>query len=223
MERKEFVRQFSAGLFFLLGVFLIFVFIFTIGKDKGFSRPKFQVTVLFRDVGGLGEGAPVRLAGVNIGNVEKVDFLEESRDNRRVFVRLNIYSRFKRQLEKSTAVAIRTQGVLGEKMVEIYVVEGEKPLDINQPIIGAEPFDVQDLAMTFANAAQSFTQMSHEISQINMVELSKTMQETSRALMMTSQGMSVILIELDDMTLKAKRLLDRFEQKLIEGELFKVF
>ena len=91
MDKKELIRKFAAGLFLLIGIGLIFVFIFTIGKDKGFVQQKFKVVVLFRNVGGLIEGAPIRLSGVNVGTVGNIDFLEGNIQGRRVKVTLNIY------------------------------------------------------------------------------------------------------------------------------------
>ena len=95
--RKDLIREILAGAFFLLGVIVLFVFIFTIGRDKGLTEKKFQISILFRNVGGLTEGAPVRLAGVNIGTVSSIEFLEQETQGRRVRVELNIFEKFRKQ------------------------------------------------------------------------------------------------------------------------------
>lgn len=221
--KKEFAKKFFAGMFLILGIILIFVFIFTIGKDKGLAQKKFQIAVMFNHVGGLIEGAPVRLSGVTVGNVATIDFLAEEIQGRRVRVTLNIFNKYKKQLERSTRFAIKTEGILGEKLIEIYSENNVEQISLDQPIIGVDPLDVQDLAPVFITAAESFTKTADEMSQINMVELTDVMRESSEALLETSEGINAIISELDDIAKKSRRLIDRIEQKVIDGDLFKVF
>lgn len=223
MDHKELKVKFSAGLFFIIGILTILIAIFAIGKDKGLAQSKFQVTVLYKNVGGLIEGAPVLLAGVNVGNVANIDFLEREFQGRRVKVILNIFSRYKKQLQKNAVFAIKTEGILGEKLIEIDILEEGSKIDLSQPVIGEDPLNVQDLAEVFTKAAESFTKTSEQLSQIDIRELSEVMEESSRALLITSKGLNAILDELQYITIKSKRLLDRLEQRLIDGTLFKVF
>lgn len=227
MEKTELTKKILAGVFFISGLILMAVIVFILGKDKGLAQSKFQITVLYKNVGGLMEGAPVRLSGVNVGHTADIDFLDEEIDGRRVSVVLNILQRYKKQLEKDLRFVIVTEGILGEKLIEIYVVGpasgGQKKTDLTRPIIGEDPLDVQDLAEVFTKAAESFTKTSEELSKIDILELSKVMEESSRALLITARGINAMMDELQDLTKKSKRLLDRIEQRIIEGELFKVF
>ena len=220
---KDSIKQFLAALFFIICCALVAIFIFTIGQNKGFSQPKFKIAVLFKNVGGLAEGAPARLSGVNIGIVNSIEFLEKGIEGRRVKVILDIYSRYKNQLKTATSIAIETEGVLGEKLVEIYADENEKPVDFKEAIIGQDPLDAGDIAEAFVGAAESFRKTAEELSQIDMVELSKVMEDSSRALLQTADGFNEIMFELEEISIKSKRLIDRLEQKVIEGNLFKVF
>lgn len=227
MEKTELTKKILAGVFFISGLVLMAVIVFILGKDKGLAQSKFQITVLYKNVGGLMEGAPVRLSGVNVGSVADIDFLGEEIDGRRVSVVLHILQRYRKQLAKDLRFVIVTEGILGEKLIEIYVVGpasgGQKKTDLTQPIIGEDPLDVQDLAEVFTKAAESFTKTSEELSKIDILELSNVMEESSRALLITARGINAMMDELQDLTKKSKRLLDRIEQRIIEGELFKVF
>jgi len=49
------------------------------------------------------------------------------------------------------------------------------------------------------------------------------MEDSSRSLLITSEGVNDIMDEMQDITRKSKRMFDRLEQKIIEGDLFKVF
>lgn len=223
MEKNTFLRNFLSGIFFLGGIVLIFGIIFMIGKDKGFIQPKFQIEVLFRDVGGLIEGAPVQLAGVNIGTVSDISFLDKKVEGRQVRVEISIFNRYKKQLIQDVRFSIKTEGILGEKLVEIHSDEGGVQVDLNQPVIGQDPLNVQDLAQVFSNAAEAFTNTSKDFRKVDVVKLSEALEETAQALVATSKGLNTILAEMHYISIKSKRLLDRIEQRIIDGDLFKVF
>ncbi len=224
MQKFELDKKFWAGLFFIIGIFIICLVILNLDKDKGFAQAKFQVTVLFKDVGGLVEGAPIRLFGVNIGNVDHIDFLDKELEGRRVRVTLNILSKYKSQLYKDTPrFSIHTEGILGDKLIEIDVVKTKERIDLRQPIMGEDGLDVQELAKVFARAAESFTKTSEDLSKINFQEVTGSMSKTAQSLSKASENLNLVLDQMQYITKKTRRLLDRIEQRLIDGNLFKVF
>ena len=223
MEKKELTKELLAGLFFFLGIFLLVTFVIILGGNKGLAQSKFQVTVLYRNVGGLMEGAPVRLSGVNVGTVDSVEFLDREFDGRRVTVTLNILSKYRKQLENNLRFTIQTEGILGEKLIEIDVLREGPQVDLKNPVIGEDPLDVEDMAEVFAKAAESFTATADQLSKIDVIGLSNVLEDSSQSLLTTSRELNELMEELQEITKKTKRLLDRVEQKLIEGNLFKVF
>ncbi|OGX28162.1 MAG: hypothetical protein A2705_04415 [Omnitrophica WOR_2 bacterium RIFCSPHIGHO2_01_FULL_52_10] len=223
MEKKELTKELLAGAFFFAGIFLLLVFVVILGGNKGLAQSKFQVVVLYRNVGGLMEGAPVRLAGVNVGTVDRIEFLDREFDGRRVEATLNILSKYRKQLENDLRFTIQTEGILGEKLVAIDVLRDGPDVDLKSPIIGEDPMDVEDMAEVFAQAAEAFTRTADQLSQIDVVGLSSVMEDSSQSLLITSRGINEVMDELQEITKKTKRLLDRVEQKVIDGNLFKVF
>lgn len=198
MSKKDYFQKILAGiLFIVLGILLVGGVIWVIGTEKGFIQPKFNVTVLFKKVNGLGIGAPIRLSGVNVGTVSKIDFLDDNMDGRNVQVVLNLFKRYKKQLEKSTSFAIKTEGVLGGKVLEISSDELGPYVDLTKPILGEDPIDVQDLVVVFSEAANAFTE--------------------------TTQTMRTVVEEFHAVSQSTRRVMNRLEQKLIDGNLFKVF
>ena len=197
MDKRDFVKRLYAGIFFLVGIALILVVILAIGMEKGFTQPKFPIRVWFRKVGGLSVGAPVRLSGVNVGTVGKIDFLDEKASGRSVEVTLNAFKRYRTQLERSSHFAIKTEGILGEKIVEISESDSGQSIDLTKPVIGEDPLDVQDLAESFGDTAQSLTE--------------------------TSKVIRAIIAELEDISRTSKRILNRIEERIIEGNIFSIF
>lgn len=198
MSKKDYFKKILAGILFIVfGILLVVSVIWVIGTEKGFIQPKFNATVLFKKVNGLGIGAPIRLSGVNVGTVSKIDFLDDNMDGRSVQVVLNLFKRYKKQLEKSTSFAIKTEGVLGGKVLEISSDELGPYMDLTKPILGEDPIDVQDLVVVFSEAANAFT------------EATRTMRSVVEEFHSVSESM--------------RRVMNRIEQKLIDGNLFKVF
>ncbi len=197
MDKKEGLRKLLAGTFFIMGIILIVVVVMVIGVEKGFTQPKLQATVLFKRVEGLAVGAPIRLSGVNVGTVAKIDFLDEKIDGRGVQVTLSLLRRYKKQLGKSTNFSIKTEGLLGGKLIEISSDEYGPYLDLERPVIGQDPLDVQDMVDIF----------------------NKTAQASFKA----AQAMEDVMKELQRVSNTSKRLMNRLEQKLLEGNLFRIF
>lgn len=184
-------------MFFIAGVILIFIIVFMIGLEKGATQPKFQITVIFRNVGGLSTGASVRLSGVSVGTVYSVDFLDQKIQNRGVKVVLSIFKKYKKQIENCSIFSIKAVNILGEKVVDIEPPGDVKVCDLSKPIIGFDPLDVQNLAESFEDTAVSLTHMTKEIN--SLIGEFKYFSRTS------------------------KRVLDRIEDKLIEGNLINLF
>ena len=190
-------KKLAAGVFFIIGLGLIAGGIFFIGIDRGLTEPKFQVVVLFNQVGGLVEGSPIRLSGVDVGIVGNVDFLRQPIEGRSLKVRLDIYKKYEFEFRKCSKISIRTEGVLGQKLIEISENHSFKPFDPNSPIIGEDPLDVEDMAAVITSTAVS--------------------------LQATSQSVQDVLHEWKYISIKTKKLLNRVDEKLLEGNLLKVF
>ena len=197
MGKKDVIKKLVAGGFFVGCIAMLVIVIFVIGVQRGFNEEKFEMTSLFRNIGGLNAGAPVRLSGVTVGTVADINFLDEEVEERGVKVTMRIYKKYERQLYKSTKVAIVTEGVLGEKIIEISITPGSHRASLTEPIIGEDPLDVQDLAETFGQVAD--------------------------ALLASTENIETIIGQMEAVSVTAKRLLNRIEQRVIDGTLFKVF
>ena len=196
MDKNNFKRMW-AGLFFAAGLILVAASVFVIGIDRGLTQSKFEVIVLFNQVGGLVEGAPIRISGVNVGIVKSVDFLNDPINGRSLKVVMDIFKKYELHFRKCSRVSIKTEGVLGQKLIEISEDRSRDVFDPSVPIIGEDPLDVEDMAGVITRTALS--------------------------LQKTSEGVNDVMYEWKYISRKTKRMINRFEEKLVDGDLFKIF
>ena len=83
-----------------------------LGKIEVWGRPGYEVFAIFSDTGGLRNGAPVVIAGVEVGRVERIS-LEDY--EARVLLQINPGLK----IHDDAIVSIKTSGLIGEKFIQI--------------------------------------------------------------------------------------------------------
>ena len=109
-------RELGAGMFILLGFAALFFLATQTTNVEAYVADKgYTVTARFQDVAGLKERAPVTMAGVTVGRVERIAFDPKALD---AVGTLRIAPEFDRIPDDSDA-SILTAGLLGSKYVGI--------------------------------------------------------------------------------------------------------
>ena len=106
----------STGLFVLLGLVAI-VFLVTQISNREFSltETSFRLNAQFENIGGLKNGAPVKMAGVTIGRVESIGY---DMQLLKAIVTLRIDKRYD-QIPNDSDASIFTAGLLGGQYIGI--------------------------------------------------------------------------------------------------------
>lgn len=94
------------------------VLVFLMTGSGGLFVPKILLKAYFDNAGGLRVGAPVRLQGVDIGNVKTVRIVQ-GREPNAVEVTMKISTRYLESIRKDSVAQLSTAGVLGEVFVDI--------------------------------------------------------------------------------------------------------
>lgn len=106
----------KAGLFILIAIVLIFGAVFTMGGTDFILNEYRNVYVVFNDVKGLTIGGKIRASGIKIGRVKNITF-NEKYDS--VTIHMLIDEKYIRSVREDSIVKIQTQGVLGDKYLEV--------------------------------------------------------------------------------------------------------
>lgn len=107
------VRDLIVGLFVLAGLGTLAYLSLQVGGLTFGAEKRIVLHATFDDVGGLSVRAPVRIAGVKIGQVSAIDL----DDDLRAEVALEVESDL--GLSIDSAAAIRTSGLLGDQFISV--------------------------------------------------------------------------------------------------------
>ncbi len=125
MQRKKTNPELKAGIFVLCGMLLTFAAILTLGGFDDLVHSQYEVQAKFKDVSGLGKGSVVRSGGIQIGRVTGMKF---DPSYKLVLVTLLIKEQYKSRVREDSEAQMLTQGVLGDKYVEILGGSSESPI-----------------------------------------------------------------------------------------------
>lgn len=120
MERSNRIgwAQVRAGIFIFVALLFIAGGVLLMGQKTKMFVAKGKLRVVMDDVAGLKEGAPVWLAGVDVGVVTAIDFADPRKTNK-----VNIYLEADhgalRKIGPDSTITIKTRGLMGEKYVDI--------------------------------------------------------------------------------------------------------
>jgi phospholipid/cholesterol/gamma-HCH transport system substrate-binding protein len=120
MERSNRIgwAQVRAGIFIFVALIFIAGGVLLMGEKSKMFVAKGKLRVVMDDVAGLKEGAPVWLAGVDVGVVTAIDFTDPKKTNEvNIFLEANHGAL--RKIGPDSKITIKTRGLMGEKYVDI--------------------------------------------------------------------------------------------------------
>ncbi|GJM07399.1 MAG: putative phospholipid ABC transporter-binding protein MlaD [marine bacterium B5-7] len=108
--------EIAVGLFMILGVLAFIMLAFKIsGLTTVFHHESYAVTADFDNIGGLKVRAPVKMAGVSIGQVTAIDL---DRTNYRAKVFMQIDDAYNK-LPDDSSMSVFTEGLLGANYISV--------------------------------------------------------------------------------------------------------
>ncbi|MFO8052413.1 MAG: MlaD family protein [Candidatus Omnitrophota bacterium] len=128
-EIKKRLSYIKIGVFFLVGLFLLFITLVSI-KDFSLFKPGYKIKVVFDFAEGMKRASPVRFCGVDIGEVQEVMVVNDT-DGPHVQAKVNIQRGMK--IPQGSYFFINSLSLFGEKYLEItppdefsgYIKKGE--------------------------------------------------------------------------------------------------
>lgn len=130
---KQAVNNTKLGLFVMAGLLFLVFSLYMIGRNRNLFGSTFTVHAQFYNVDGLTPGNNVRFSGIDVGTVSKV--IIESDSTIRVTMILD--KKVKLHLRQNALASIGTDGLMGNKLININAQPGESPLLESGSTIGS--------------------------------------------------------------------------------------
>ena len=131
-------RSLKVGAFVLAGLVLSTIAIFTIGESRRVWERKVHYYGSYEDVVGLRPGSVVRMGGIDVGAVEKVEHGTKV-DDGKVYVTFSIVKEEAGRIRNATVASIEGKGLLGDKMV-VLINDPKVTEEVKKQ--GKDPFGV---------------------------------------------------------------------------------
>ena len=136
--------ELKVGVFIFTGIVILSVIIFSIGNFYSIKRG-YTLNILFSFANGISVGAPVRYAGVEVGEVQDITVYFDEKE-KRPMVRVSVWVSQNTWINEDAAVTINTLGLLGEKYLEITPGTREAKLLKNKDTMrGQDPISTEEL------------------------------------------------------------------------------
>jgi len=131
-------RSLKVGVFVTSLLIAAGVVLFFVGGAADLLKSYYTLNAAWEDVSGLKEGAVVRLAGWDVGEVAAIRFSDDL-GVQEMFVELKIKEEFQERIRTDSEARIDTVGVLGDKYVAISMGNPEAPMLDDSDWINTRP------------------------------------------------------------------------------------
>lgn len=184
---KSHVRQnLRVGAFVALALSVFAVAVFVIGQERSMFVSKTVLFTSFANINGLVAGAPVRLAGLDVGRVKGLSF-DESLANSHARVELMIEDRYMPRIRRDSYAYIDSKGLLGDKLVNLTVGSASAPaLQDGDYVEPKDGLSFESLAGELEGTARAITKTadtaSDAVSSLATPELSENLRRVTGSL-----------------------------------------
>ncbi len=154
------------GTFFIASLAALSVAVLSLTSESGLFVRQYAIFANFDDVQGLLPGAPVWMAGKEIGRVDAVEFTEFG-SNQPILVTMNINRSIQNRVRTDSVATIGTIGVLGDSYVEIRPGSPDGSVLINGETISAQ--SPTNLFAAIAHGTEALDSVSELARNLNRV------------------------------------------------------
>ncbi len=158
--------ELRVGIFVLVGLFVLGAGIFYV-TAPGILGPKYQLKTFLPEVSGLSNGAPVRLDGVEVGNVDAIKIVPRSKEkvdkNRNIEVDMRVDKKYREYILGDSTASLVTEGLLGNRYVNLTRGVSGLPIPDNGEIKGTEEKAMKEVVERSAEVLGNLSALSENV------------------------------------------------------------
>jgi phospholipid/cholesterol/gamma-HCH transport system substrate-binding protein len=212
MKRKK--SELWVGIFVVIGILLLAFMTLKIERFEIRKKAGYLVNIYFDTVAGLDRNAPVRVAGVQVGNVEKVG-LDQGKAKVTFRIPYHIV------LYKDSKAYLKSEGFLGERYIEIspgnpssgkvepggMIEQGASPADVEQFLTNMSAIrdDVKEIVKPLSEVLKAVDAKKVESVMNNIDQFSGQLPSIASSSKETLQKAKEAFIRIEDLGDKVKK------------------
>jgi phospholipid/cholesterol/gamma-HCH transport system substrate-binding protein len=194
--------QVKIGIVVVLALLILILMILRLEEGMGLVARKTTFHALVDNTQGLKIGGPVRMNGVDIGNIHDIAI---ATDSARVDIRFAVKTDVARHIREDASIHIKALGLLGDKFLEIVPGNPNKPpLSPGSVITGRSGSEITDLA---SDASNTFDRVNAALTQIQQALIAVTQ----------GQGTTGKLINDPELFDRSKQILEKLDRASEKG------
>jgi len=149
--------ELRVGLTVIIASLTLGLLVFLMSGTSGLFTPRIKLISYFNNAGGLRKGAPVRLSGVDIGNVIDMRIVQDpSKRLTPVEVTMKVSTKYGFSLRQDSVCLLRTAGVLGETFVDFDSSQAKgPPAKAGDVLATREQADIEDVVVSSQSTLQN--------------------------------------------------------------------
>jgi phospholipid/cholesterol/gamma-HCH transport system substrate-binding protein len=157
----------TVGLLVIAATVAFAVTILSLSAQEGIWTPRYRLLAHFGNVQGLIGGAPVWLAGKQVGRVESVRFGPVGASHAAVAVDMRIDAQVQRRIRSDSVATIGTIGLLGDRYVEVSLGSAEgRILQDGEELPTLDPVDLNVVANRGAEALDNIRSLTSSLNAV---------------------------------------------------------
>jgi len=154
--------ELKVGIFVFISLVILLIFVLLIGDFKN-AISTYRVNFIFNFINGVRIGAPVRFAGVDVGEVKEIKFFFAPEEGKE---KVSVVGRVRNgiKIPVDSSIWVNTLGLLGEKYIDVMPGRDYGNfLKDNQNIIGNDPFPMHEFGELAKSIAQKINDTIQEM------------------------------------------------------------
>ncbi len=151
--------ELKIGILAIVAMIIAATTIFVLSGQGGFFWQQYRLKARFKDALSLKPGAPVRVAGMEVGSVDDMEFVGAE-----IEVVLSLHNSMKPRVTTESLATVGSLSLLGQAVVDITASTQGRPLNDWEYLKNAKPVPtVNDVAASASKGLEEATALFHDV------------------------------------------------------------
>jgi phospholipid/cholesterol/gamma-HCH transport system substrate-binding protein len=157
---KKAINNIKLGVFVIAGLLFLVLLLYMIGKNENLFGKTYVLKARFENIQGLVPGNNARFSGIHAGTVKRVKILSDTV----IEVTMIIETKMKNIIRKNAIVSIGTDGLVGNKVINIAPSKEPAPLAVEGDfLVSKKSVDTDDMLKTLFKTNEDVAVIAAEL------------------------------------------------------------